>query len=132
MRLGRGFWTLALLWAAVIFALSSIPGRAFPSVPALGSDKLLHGMVYAVFGGVSFLAARSTWSVRAPWLVIGCTVAAVLYGLSDEFHQSFVPGRTADLWDVVADAIGGLVGAVAAAGLSLASRRGQRAGERAL
>ncbi len=132
MRLGRGFWTLAVLWAAVIFGLSSIPGRAFPNVPGLGYDKLLHGIVYAVFGGVSFLAARSTWSLRAAWLVIGCALAAVIYGLSDEFHQSFVPGRTADLWDVVADGIGGLLGALAAAGFSLVSRRWQRSGERAL
>jgi VanZ family protein len=132
MRLGRGSWTLALLWAAVIFALSSIPGRALPSVPALGYDKLLHGLVYAVFGGVSFLAARSTWTVRAPWLVLGCTLGAILYGLSDEYHQRFVPGRSSDLGDVVADAVGGFTGALLAAALLVVSRRWQRSNERAL
>jgi VanZ family protein len=40
-------------------------------------------------------------------------LAAVLYGLSDEVHQSFIPGRDASVGDVVADALGALLGAAA-------------------
>jgi VanZ family protein len=131
MRLGRGVWTLALVWAAVIFILSSIPGRALPNVPALRYDKLLHATVYGVLGGVIYLGARSTWPFRPVRVVLGCTLAAVLYGLSDEFHQRFVPGRSSDLWDVVADGVGGFAGALLAAVATTIARRGQRSAERA-
>jgi VanZ family protein len=42
------------------------------------------------------------------WLV---ALAVMLYGISDEFHQYFVPGRSVDVYDVLADALGGLLGA---------------------
>jgi VanZ family protein len=43
---------------------------------------------------------------------------AILYGLSDEWHQSFVPGRTPDVWDLVVDAIGALTGIGIAIGVA--------------
>ena len=39
-----------LAWAVVIFGLSSIPGNALPEVPGAQTDKLVHGIVYLVFG----------------------------------------------------------------------------------
>ncbi|HKQ71583.1 MAG TPA: VanZ family protein [Polyangiaceae bacterium] len=109
------FWTFAAGWAALIFALSSVPGRKFPDLKVLSYDKVLHGGVYAVLGALCFLAIRKTWSLRTSWLIGASVVAATLYGVSDELHQSFVPGRSVDMFDVLADCIGSLVGSAAAA-----------------
>ena len=50
-------------WALLIFALSSIPGQAFPQIKILAYDKLAHGMLYAVLGGLCLWAVRSTWTL---------------------------------------------------------------------
>jgi VanZ family protein len=49
-------------------------------------------------------------------------LATTVYGFTDEFHQLFVDGRNGDLHDVVADAVGGLLGASLAAMLSLVAQ----------
>jgi VanZ family protein len=113
-------WKLALLWALFIFVLSSIPGRSFPQVSILRYDKVLHAIVYAVFGGICFFALHITLP-RTTAVLIAATLA-IAYGLTDEFHQLFVPGRSADLYDVVADGVGGLLGASAAAVAAVARR----------
>jgi hypothetical protein len=41
---------------------------------------------------------------------VTCVLLAVAYGITDEFHQSFVPGRSAELYDLYADAVGAIVG----------------------
>lgn len=88
---------------AAIFVLSSIPGRAMPAVLW---DKASHALAYAVVGAAF---AHAWWGVRSWWWAVA---AATLYGVSDELHQLFVPGRMGDVRDVLADAIGGLIGAV--------------------
>src|SRR5690349_18653506 len=100
MSARRWTWILTLLWAAVIFTLSSVPGRAFPQVALLSYDKVLHAMVYGVLGALAWVALRGTWSMARAWAVLGATALAIAYGLTDEFHQRFVPGRSSDLYDV--------------------------------
>ena len=93
-------WLPALVWAGVIFALSS---RSTLPTPALfpGFDKAAHFGAYALLG---FLLARGAAASRlGPGWVLAL---GLLYGASDEYHQSFVPGRTVDAWDWVADALG--------------------------
>jgi VanZ family protein len=107
------YWKLAFLWAIVIFALSSIPGKSLPEMPALHYDKVVHALVYAVLGGFCCLALPPTVPRRLA--VPGAALMATMYGMTDEFHQLFVAGRSADLYDVLADACGGLVGAGTAA-----------------
>jgi VanZ family protein len=109
----RWTWMMVALWALAIFAMSSIPGRAFPDVRVLHYDKVLHAIVYAVFGGLCCLALPAR--VPKHFAVAVAGLLAIAYGLTDEFHQLFVPGRSADLRDVVADGVGGLFGAGAAA-----------------
>lgn len=113
-------WKLALIWAVVIFMLSSIPGRAFPDAAVFRYDKVLHALVYSVLGAFCCLALP----VPRRFAVPCAALVAVLYGLTDEFHQVFVPGRSADLHDVVADGVGGLLGATAAALLGTARTAG--------
>ncbi|MDH3980911.1 MAG: VanZ family protein, partial [Gammaproteobacteria bacterium] len=66
------------------------------------------------YGVLGFLAlgtqrlCASGFSVLSYWKI---TALTALYGVLDEFHQSFVPGRNADVLDVLADASGALLGA---------------------
>jgi VanZ family protein len=95
----------AAAWAALIFWLSS---RAdLPSVPFAfeGIDKLEHAGAYGIFGLLLLLALD--WPrPRAAVLAVGL---AALYGITDEWHQSFVPGRQCDPFDWLADAAGALL-----------------------
>jgi len=77
-------------------------------------DLLKHAIVYAIFG---FLIARALFYQKRFWrLKEYCLIFALLfgtlYGISDEFHQYFVPGRTADILDVLADCFGIMIGIV--------------------
>jgi VanZ family protein len=92
-------WGPAVAWAAVLFAVSARP--TIPVDMAGGWDKVAHFGAYFVLG---LLLAR-TGRRRVLLLLLGWA-----YALSDEVHQSFVPGRDADPADWLADAFGVLVG----------------------
>lgn len=108
-------WGPAVLWAAAIFWASSRPTVPLPS--GWGTDKLAHFGAYTVLG---FLLARGTAASRlsAGWAV----VLGVLYGASDEVHQHFVPGRSVEVGDWVADALGVVAGVLLSSWLA-SSRR---------
>ncbi len=75
-------------------------------------DKVIHICVYALLG-LLFYRALNTLSIlrnRRTAIILLATVLTALYGLSDEWHQSFVPERTADAADFGADLIGGWLG----------------------
>ncbi len=107
-------WAPALLWAVVIFRLSAIPGDELPPLPARNFDKLVHGGVYAVLGALSWWGARRTFArERGPaWQLLIAAICAALYGITDELHQMFTPHRSPDPFDVMADTVGGLIGAL--------------------
>jgi VanZ family protein len=91
-------WLPVLAWAAVIFALSSIPDLG----TGLGGwdlvlRKIAHAAEYALLGA---LLVRAT---ARPGLAFAL---GVLYAVTDEIHQSFVPGRHAAPLDVAIDAVG--------------------------
>jgi VanZ family protein len=102
-----------LAYAALIFLLSSV--SKFPDVvPSFfGFDKFAHFSEYYLFGCLIcrwLLAERNRFATRhslALTIVIG-----TCYGLSDEWHQSFIPGRHATLWDALYDALGVVTAAV--------------------
>jgi VanZ family protein len=107
-----GLWGPVLLYCALIFALSSI--SSVPALPGHMSDKTAHALLYS---GLGFLVARalsggSGRPVNASVPVIVLAFSA-LYGLSDEFHQLFVPRRSFDLRDLAADVAGGGIGLAA-------------------
>jgi VanZ family protein len=119
-------WLPALLWAAAIFALSAIPGRALPELPIWNVDKLVHAAVYAVLGALCWRGARASFAPgTARWRVVLIAVLLTsLYGIADEVHQMFVPNRAPDPNDVIADAAGGLLGALAC--VAIVARRQRR------
>ena len=99
----------------MIFYTSSIPSFPLPP-PFPHSDKIVH---FLEFGGLSALVVagmrRAEYSFSARMRVIVPVIFCLLYGLSDEIHQSFVEGRLFDLTDLAAD----LAGAAFAAGMLL-------------
>jgi len=104
----------AIGWAIVIFIASSIPNASLPPIGVEYEDKWTHLLIFGVFG---FLVARSFFVLTRPrWLWQNFWLFAILvgivYGISDEFHQLFVPGRYSDVWDALADAIGTILGVV--------------------
>lgn len=116
-------WVPVPLWTVVIFMASSVPGSELPSLPGQ-MDKLVHGIVYAILGALVARAIQTTWPAwSAGRIVTAATLFCLLYGASDEFHQSFTPRRTPDWHDALADTIGGLIGAAI---LTLIFARGAR------
>jgi VanZ family protein len=107
-------WGPALLWAAVIFGLSSIPGTHIPSVPVPNADKLVHAGVYVILGALCLRGIRRTSSLTGARAVLVAAAISALYGVTDELHQLFTPNRSCDWHDAAADAAGGLAGALAA------------------
>ena len=102
----RSAWVASVLWMAAIFGFSSLPGSAVPS----GIGAYAHFGVYAVLGALLFLAfAHETVPGRA---VAYAVLTASLYGVTDELHQAFVPGRVPDAADWGMDTLGALAGAL--------------------
>ena len=108
MLLNRLSLLLALAWMAVLFYLSHQPTLDTPMLFP-GQDKLFHALVYGVLGFL-LLGSRTPAPDGFTELQIRSSILiASLYGISDEFHQYFVPGRCTDVWDWVADTLGALI-----------------------
>ncbi len=112
----------AVIWAALIFVASSIPSEDIPVAPIFEYDKLIHLTIYFVFAALVYRALRFEGispfvRSRAAILTVGIIT---FYGMTDEFHQHFVPGRTMDVFDWVADVAGGILCVVV---MSYQSRR---------
>lgn len=107
---------------AVIFYLSSLHQAPLP--PSVG-DKPAHAFGYL---GLGVVIARALAGGLPPRLtgaqvMIGLLVAS-LYGLTDEWHQSFVAGRSADILDWYSDSIGAAIGLCTSWAWGIISARG--------
>ncbi len=108
------YWGPVGLYAGIIFFGSSLssPPEAISSLLKDISDKVLHLSEYALLGALLYRAFRHASSGWMAQHVVWAAVAgSALYGVSDETHQLFVPFREADVLDIVADTVGGTVGA---------------------
>jgi VanZ family protein len=111
----------ALLWAVLIFAFSSqadLP-RVPVSVLDLIAKKAAHLAEYAVLAILILRALVPARSKAGRGALLTAWALAVLYAVTDEIHQSFVPGRTAAALDVLIDGLGAMLGL---AGLAAAQR----------
>lgn len=99
-------WGPALVWAAVLFLLSSWPNPTGPAWLQV-SDKVVHFVLFAVLGGALGLGRQWSGGAVPHWLVIG---VGMLYGAMDEWHQALVPNRVPSLADWYADVGGVLFG----------------------
>ena len=98
----------AVLMACAIFYVSSLSKIDLPLEQISFNDLIFHGAAY-FFLGVTLMLAAFPWhrSFHPPWkTMLWLCAIGILYGLSDEIHQSFVPNRTCSTSDFLADASG--------------------------
>lgn len=139
-------WMAVALWAAFIFFMSAHTGADLDdgvglvadlkrwlvslATPLFGPDTDIvsvagHFAEYLVFGVLLFHALWRSAPQQRWWLLaIAAAAIASLYGVTDEFHQSFVPGRLCDPADWLTDTVGAAVGAL---GAGIASCRREHA-----
>jgi len=114
MVLRAGSWPGVVLWAALIFALSSVRTEVVGRPSSIPFDKFAHAGVYAVLALLVALAL----SRRRPRVTLALALVALIlaaaYGVSDEVHQGFVPGRDPSIADWSADVVGSTLGVAAA------------------
>jgi len=113
-------WSPVIAYMAMLFWLSSL------SRPPRPPGVSFYAVHIAAYAGLAALTARATGkglrdvSWRA---VCAAIIISALYGVTDEYHQLFVPGRTFEVLDMVADAFGSIVGASAVGAWSIIRRR---------
>jgi VanZ family protein len=91
-----------------IFFISSRPA---PSLASCVPDYILHSVGYLVFYLFAWLGFHGLLPSANPFkIILFAFLLTCLYGLSDEYHQAFVPSRDASLLDVLADFAGGFTG----------------------
>ncbi|MBT5876828.1 MAG: VanZ family protein [Candidatus Latescibacteria bacterium] len=110
-------WLPPLLWMALIFVGSSIPGGPADDATrsASGTSDPIHiqrikdAVHITEFGILMFLLGRSfkLTGVRTPLIV--ALAVTVVYGVSDEIHQYFVPQRYPDIGDVIRNVVGAVI-----------------------
>jgi VanZ family protein len=111
----------AVVWGLFLLALTSWPSP--PEVPVVSQipdfDKLVHGVLYGVEGFLLYFAIAWPGAPRFSWMR-AATVAAVVavWGTLDEIHQYWIPGRSMEAADALADTTAGFLGAIAASWVS--------------
>jgi len=101
-------WGPALLLMVVIFGFSSIPSREMPSFGILDFvvKKGGHALGYGLLSTAYLRGLKGNGKKMIPWQILMAWILATLYSASDEFHQSFVPGRNPAVMDVMIDSLG--------------------------
>jgi VanZ family protein len=106
-------WIALLSWMGVIYWLSDQP-RVIPKMDPILSN-IVSSLGHIVFYGILYLlssnAIRGSFKVRSQFAALLSLFIVLLYGISDEFHQSFVPGRDSSVIDIGLDLIGGIIAA---------------------
>lgn len=104
-----GRWWPPVLWAAGVVTATSIPNVSLPG--PRGTDKAGHFFMYGMLG---FLLQRAAAPTRQGRVLAAVMCGVAMFAAVDEWHQAFIPGRSADVGDWVADTTGGAIGALAA------------------
>lgn len=93
-----------------IFFLSHQPGNKINLPLFVGADKIIHATVYGILAITSIFALPKTFKRVFPLATAFLVVLiCLLYGVTDEYHQSFIMGRSPDILDVVADTFGAII-----------------------
>jgi VanZ family protein len=106
-------WVAALLACVAVTIVLLVPGKAMGHAPGRGTDKLAHGLAFAVIAAPAAAALRLR---RRAWSRVA-TVTTILVGVGlfhggvTEALQAVIPGRTSEFADLVANLAGATVGA---------------------
>ena len=104
----RSYRNLLILYALLIFLVSSVPGNSIPRFVLLSWDKLLHLIEYFFLG---FLSVKS-FNNKSKKQTIIISIFCLCFAILDETWQSFIPGRFSSGLDVIADGIGIVIGSI--------------------
>jgi VanZ family protein len=99
-----------LLVMGIIYFFSSVPGERLILPNIVNIDKVAHMAEYGLLALTVFHAFGAGFGLLhprlAPLLVI---LICTMYGVTDEFHQSFVPNRSSSIFDILADSTGAII-----------------------
>lgn len=110
MQGSRRAWVTVFVWLAFVEVLTSLPGSALPLLPkmAIRIDWVAHFCLYAVLGALlARVGVLESWSRRR---LVAAVVMVSLFGVLDELHQLFIPGRSAEVGDWAMDTLGSASG----------------------
>lgn len=99
------YWLPAMTWMGVIYFLSARTAGEIKSMfPFLQNLNPGHILAYFILSALFFFAVTKSTTSRSPysWSML----LSVVYGISDEYHQSLVPGRAPEIQDLMRDALG--------------------------
>jgi VanZ family protein len=105
-------WIPALLVMAAIFFFSSLPSNDIPNFGSFDFSvkKLGHMLGYALLALAYLYGLRTQFHSRSRLFLLFAWLLTIAYAFTDEFHQSFTPGRNSTIIDVGIDSIGSLIG----------------------
>ena len=99
-------WFPVVIWAAFIFYLSSIPDLRSNFECDFILRKVSHVVEYFILAFLLYRAFSGSFNKNILYLLIYPASLSILYAMSDELHQSIVPGRSCSIQDVLIDTIG--------------------------
>lgn len=103
-------WLSVFLCMAAIFFASSLQGSRILRFFTL-QEVFFHFLIYALLAFLFSQTLKATFpALSALGIFIFAFIFTAFYGISDEFHQLFVPGRVASVFDVFLDCSGGITG----------------------
>jgi len=100
-------WWPATAWAILILIVSSIPNLSTPSLGFTFADKVAHFVEYLILGLLVAVAFHREGRSKP---LVTAIIVCCAFGILDELHQALVPGRTADIFDILADFLGSVAG----------------------
>jgi VanZ family protein len=97
----------ALLYAAIILSLSSLPRADLPDLAIMKADKLLHFAEYSLFAVLIYRSmADLLGRLRSGYIFWVSLVIVMVFAAFDEYYQSYIPGRDSDPLDLLIDIMG--------------------------
>jgi VanZ family protein len=105
------FWLLTLGYMGIIYSLSSMNDLFLPRI-SNNFDKVIHMCAYIPLAFLIYLSMDRSGLRR--YVFVLAFFAASLYGITDELHQSTVPGRDPAVGDFLADSVGAFLGSLGA------------------
>lgn len=107
-----GLWFPVLVCMGSIFYFSSLPGSDVPDL-FLFQDVVFHLLVYGVLAYFFSRALKNTYrGLRLSKAIYFSVLFGMIYGITDELHQLFVPGRLSSVSDVFIDSVGSFLGSL--------------------
>lgn len=99
-----GSWLLTGLWAGIVAYLNQTPQFTHTPMPFPHMDKLVH---FTEYGVLAVLLANSLWvsGIRIGRAHLSAALICICIAMLDEWHQQFVPGRSGNALDWLADSV---------------------------